>query len=90
MTAGAQVRGYGTSGMAELLLSSPYQSDQAPTIFPGPPGNTNSGLSSLSATPPVFPFHLSTDGNGNVRARATASGVTAFAVTDGWVWHRQQ
>jgi hypothetical protein len=86
---GRIVGGNGALSTNQLLLSSLDQLDQTPTAFPTAPGNTNSAGTGLSAAPPVFPFHLSTDGTGNVRVRATASSVTAYEITDGWVWHRQ-
>jgi hypothetical protein len=87
---GRIVGGSNGSGTSRLLLSSLDQSDQAPAAFPTSPGNTNSGGMGLSTTPPVFPFHLSTDGSGNVRARASLANTAADEITDGWVWHRQR
>jgi hypothetical protein len=87
---GRIVGGSSSSTTTELLLSSLDQADQPPALFPMFAGNTNASVGTVSSTPPVFPFHLTTDGNGNVRVRASGSNVTAYEITDGWVWHRQQ
>lgn len=88
---GRIVGGSGASGTSQLLISSPNQSDQAPANFPTAPGFTNAATGAIiSAAPPVYPFHLATDGSGDVRVRASASSVTAYEVTDGWIWRRQR
>src|SRR5207248_3246415 len=80
---GRIVGGSGALGTNQLLLSSLNQSDQAPANFPTTPGYTNAASgTTMSGTAPAFPFHLGTDGAGNVRVRASASSITAYEITD--------
>jgi hypothetical protein len=75
-----------------LYLSSPSQLDSAPVNFPSAPGfsTANTGGVGSPTFASAFPFHLQTDASGELRVRGSGTVATAYEITDGWIWHRQQ
>jgi hypothetical protein len=76
---GRIVGGIGGSAPSDVLLSSPDQTAQSPNPFPGPPAFKTDNVLTNTA----YPFHLATDGNGNVRVQASTT-TNVYEVTDGW------
>jgi hypothetical protein len=74
----------GTTGGNRVIVSSLDSAPGTPSVFPGTPGYSTNNPAPNTA----FPFHLFTDVNGQIRARASGSGTSVFEDTDGWVWHR--
>ena len=72
----------GSSASNPVLLTSPDQSDQTPSIFTTAPGFSVQA----TATQNSFPFRVFTNQTGQIRLHG--SGNTVNEVTDGWVLHR--
>jgi hypothetical protein len=70
-------------GANNIFVSSPDQSDQAPSAFStGAPGYSTSSATGNTS----FPFFLETNTSGEIRVRSAGSTNTVYEVTDGWVW----